>query len=509
MKLITNIIRVFTGLLFVFSGFIKLNDPIGFSLKLEEYFNVFRADLTPKSDSLKLTIQFSESSKTEKYAIAINQDSFKKINISTDQWHHMAKDDGQAKQYYDGTTIKLSVDGQNLYIQEIRKPDAKPFELVITGSINQKICLQKTFPIYNNKDIRYETALNLESSLKKEHWLAKVCDFLIPFALLFAILLCIIELFLGMALLIGYKHILNLWFMAILMVFFTFLTWYSAYFNKVTDCGCFGNAIPLSPWQSFAKDVVLSCLIGALFVLRKNIKALFSPSFSWKLLVGTVTISFGFALYCWYYLPVFNFLKFEKGNNIEKLTQLPPNAKQEIREMVFIYTKAGKDFEFSTQQLLDNKIAENPSYHFKTRIDKVVEEGDKAEIHDFMLNDESGMDQISNFFEKDEYKLLMVSDNLTQARPRAMKKIAAIATEWSAQTKFKFWALTSSAPSVAEALRHEYQMPFKFYYGDNTSLKSIVRSNPGLLLFKKGTIIAIWPSTDLPNIKELKRKIKG
>ena len=94
-------------------------------------------------------------------------------------------------------------------------------------------------------------------------------EFLSPFALGLAILLVIIEVIVGISLLIGYMRTLTLTLLTGMIVFFTFLTFYSAYFNKVTDCGCFGDAIPLTPWQSFTKDVILLVLILFLIINRK------------------------------------------------------------------------------------------------------------------------------------------------------------------------------------------------------------------------------------------------
>lgn len=510
MKLVANILRILTGLLFVFSGFIKINDPIGFSIKLEEYFIVFASDLAPKSETLTIHINNPESSLDENYTRILNNEPQKKITIRTQPWEHIEvkNDSDGSKSFYDKTVLYVLLDGQELLKEELQKKDAAPANFVVTANVAGKEIYTKTIAIYNNKDVFTEEQLNLESYIVEEGWLAKFCKFMIPFALVIALFICVFEILLGIALLIGWKRNLTLWLLALMILFFTFLTWYSATYNKVTDCGCFGNAIPLTPWESFIKDVILCLFILVLIILRKYIKPIFSGSFSWKLLAVFALLSFGFAFYCWYYLPVFNFLKFANGNNIEKMTTLPADAKQEKREMVFIYTKDGKDYEFSTEELTNKKIAENKDYKFKERLDKVIEEGDKPEIHDFMMEDADGVDHVKDFFEKDEYKLLMVSEELSNTRPRVMKKIANIATEWTTKSKFEFWALTSSAHQEAEVVRHEYQFPFKFYYGDNTNLKSIIRSNPGLLLFKKGTVVASWPSTDLPSYKELLRKMK-
>ena len=95
-------------------------------------------------------------------------------------------------------------------------------------------------------------------------------EFLVPFALLIAIILVIFEVLLGVALLLGHFKKWTLWALLLMIVFFTFLTFYSAYFNKVTDCGCFGDALPLTPWESFSKDIVLLFLVLILFFGSKS-----------------------------------------------------------------------------------------------------------------------------------------------------------------------------------------------------------------------------------------------
>ncbi|MCC6722089.1 MAG: hypothetical protein IT243_07790 [Bacteroidia bacterium] len=510
MKLISNIVRLITGLLFIFSGFIKLNDPIGFKIKLEEYFNVFAADLTPAQDTLAININSVDMSVNENFRRILNNENVKKINIYTSDWEHVeVKDDaGKIQSQFDKTTIFVTIDGQELYKTDIQKDDVAPVKFDIEAKVAGKEIYKKNVLIYNNVKLNSEESIDVSKFKKVSNWLSKLCLAIIPFALILAIFICVFEIVLGVTLLIGWKRNLTLTLLALMIIFFTFLTWYSATYNKVTDCGCFGNAIPLTPWQSFIKDIVLCVFIFILVLLRKYIKPLFSQGFSYGFTSVVMVLSVVFAVYCWYFLPVFNFLKFKEGNDIEKLTTLPPGAKQEKREMMFIYTKDGKDFEFSMKELTEKKILENTQYKFKERIDKVIQEGDKPEIHDFTIADAEGQDHLNEFFEKNEYKLLMVSQGLTDARKRAMKKLSALSIDWTEKSKLQFWALTSSSPAEAEAIRHEYQFQFKFYFGDNTNLKSIIRSNPGLLLFKKGVVIKTWPSTNLPTYKEVLKYTK-
>lgn len=139
-----------------------------------------------------------------------------------------------------------------------------------------------------------------------------------PWALQIALFVVIFEVVLGVALLLGYRPKFTVWMLLLMIVFFTFLTFYSAYFNKVTDCGCFGDAIPLTPWQSFYKDLVLLVLILILFFNQKHIKPLGSLKFRF----GTVALS---ALVCgimayWVlnHLPFKDFRPYAVGKNIEE-----------------------------------------------------------------------------------------------------------------------------------------------------------------------------------------------
>ena len=130
-----------------------------------------------------------------------------------------------------------------------------------------------------------------------------------------AIGICVLEILLGLALILGWAPRLIILSILTLTLFFTFLTWYSAYFNKVTDCGCFGDAIKLTPWQSFYKDIVLGVASLIIAFGIRFVKPVFSSPFSVKILTICLIISVGFSIYCWHYLPVKNFLKFKEDEN--------------------------------------------------------------------------------------------------------------------------------------------------------------------------------------------------
>ncbi len=305
MKLLVNLARIFVGLLFIFSGFVKMVDPIGFSYKLQEYF---------------------------------------------------------------GPTV---------------------FKL----------------------------------------------EFLVPYALVIAIALVIVELLLGVMLLIGYARQFTKWALLILIVFFTFLTFYSAYFNKVTDCGCFGDAIPLTPWQSFSKDVLLLVLIVFIFKQIKHIKPIFKFNTNKWIVFVCFVGCLGLTYQVLEHLPIIDFRPYKIGNNLQE-------------EMI-------------------SKDGELPS------------------IHDFYfyIDGEMKTDSILN-----QDKLMFITSyNIDYSAPagwEAVKKAA----EKAEKNGYDVICLTASGDKKIAELKEKFDLNFDFVSMDETTVKTIIRSNPGLMTLRKGTV---------------------
>ena len=223
MRLIANIVRVFAGVLFVFSGFIKINDPIGFSIKLEEYLIVFASDLAPKPDTLSVNINNGASLIDESFNKILHNEPESEIKIRTQPWEHLEVKNakGISKSFFDKTTIYVLLDGRELYKKEIEKSNAAPLKFVVNAQIKSKVIYNKSITIYNNKDIVSEDIINLETYIKEEGWSSKFCNAMIPLTLFLAIFICAFEIVLGIALLIGLKKNLTLSLLALMRVFFS------------------------------------------------------------------------------------------------------------------------------------------------------------------------------------------------------------------------------------------------------------------------------------------------
>lgn len=325
-------------------------------------------------------------------------------------------------------------------------------------------------------------------------------QFLDPYAVLFSMVICIFEIVSGVALLLGIYTQLNTWLLLLLIIFFTLLTGYSAITHKVTDCGCFGDAVKLTPMTSFMKDVGLLILILLLFIRRKDIHPLFNRVICNIALFIAGLVSVFFTCYTYMFLPVKDFLPYRIGNDIQELSVYPPDAEKDVVEMIFEYEKEGKTYSFTTDQLPDDI----EQYNFVNRVDKVIKKGYQPPIHDFKLYDLNGMEYTDSLFSGAGYKLILVQTRLSESRSASISSLAQLGTDWQ-NAGFPLWALTSTNLQDANQFAKENGIGFTYYNMDAIPLKSMVRSNPGAILLKGNNVIKKWGAYNLPSFETLKK----
>jgi uncharacterized membrane protein YphA (DoxX/SURF4 family) len=365
-KFIDQFSRIFVGALFIFSGLIKLNDPIGTEIKMEEYFEVFATDF--------------------------------------------------------GTFFKI----------------------------------------------------------------------FIPYALEIGMIMIVLEVVLGIAVLLNYKMNITTKVLLALMIFFTFLTFYSAYFNKVTDCGCFGDAIKLTPWQSFYKDIILMFFVVHLVWYSKNYQPVLRTREGHAVIIFVTVLCIFLGVYALRHLPFIDFRAYKIGNNIPK--QMQP---QEQPVIEYIFDKGGE--EVRSQKFL----SETDGYKYKdSRV--LNEDKTKAKITDFSVTSVDGEDVTQKTFEG--AKLLFIINNVNLASADHMEEIRKLVKDLDG--KVEMMVLTSSSTEAFEAFRHEHQLAVPYYFSDGTVLKTIVRSNPGITLWVNGTVKGMWHHNDTPTAEEVLKRIK-
>ncbi|MCP4459855.1 MAG: DoxX family protein [Cytophagales bacterium] len=319
--------------------------------------------------------------------------------------------------------------------------------------------------------------------------IAPFFEHFIPAAMFLAIFLSVLEVVLGVAVLIVSRMRLTSIILVVIILFFTALTFYSAYFEKVTDCGCFGDAIPLTPWQSFYKDVILVILILVIFFNFRNYKEYISVKVQNIIMVIVTLGSTAIALFAIWFLPFIDFRSYAVGNDVTALMQPDELAKYE-----YVMEKDGQEF----------RLTEYPKaqegYTFKEAV-VMNPKKSEAKIADFSVWNDDG-EATDEILTGD--KLIVVIHNIEKVSLKNLEEINQMASTAGVET----WLLTSSSYEVFDSFRHENQLAFPFYFADETVLKAVVRSNPGILLFKDGVVKGKWHFNSVPNIARVRKLLK-
>ncbi len=325
-----------------------------------------------------------------------------------------------------------------------------------------------------------------------------------------AILLCVLEIVLGALLLFGFWRNQVLKGLLALIIFFTFLTFVSAAFKVVTSCGCFGDAIPLTPWQSFGKDLILLVMIVYLFIKRAAIhpvtahpgwqSGLFSAVFAASLFFGTFTYN---------YLPIIDFLPYKVGANIPELMKAPPGAPQdEFLIMYQLKNKAtGETKTMSDKDYMKQEVWKDENWEvFGDPEKKLIKKGYEVKIKDLLIADASGTDYTKELIENPYYNLVVVAYDLRHTDEEGIAETNALALNAAEQFNIRSVLLTSNSAADADAFSKKMKLFMEVFYADAVPLKSMVRANPGILLLKNGVVINKWHYHNLPSFNELSEK---
>lgn len=305
--------------------------------------------------------------------------------------------------------------------------------------------------------------------------------YFVPAALELGMVLIILEVVIGFAVLINFKMNITTKILLGLIVFFTFLTFYSAYFNKVTDCGCFGDAIPLTPWQSFIKDIILLVFILHLFWYQKSYKPLLSNKISGWLLGGITATSLFLGLYAIWHLPFIDFRPYSVGDNIP-LNMIP----EEEPIFEYVFEKDGEEIRSTIY------LTENDGYVYKSA-GVINEDKTTPKITDYNVWNPDG-DFTQQTFEGKKFFLIIV--DIKKADLKYIDNIVQLIGDLDEDVEPMI--LTSSDPSVTEPFRHEHQLAIPYFFSDATVLKAMIRSIPGIMILNNGTVKGKWHFNDVP-----------
>lgn len=310
--------------------------------------------------------------------------------------------------------------------------------------------------------------------------------------LFFAWCLCLIEFLIGLNILFGRNLKIFSTLAALFMIGFTPLTLYLAIANPVADCGCFGDAIILTNWQTFWKNVVL--LIAALSICIFNSKCykptrgdFFTIITYYELVIAVLLCFIGTNR-----LPIIDFRPFRPGVNVPQAMGNSDNLDDSSDVLyVCVYEKDGIRQEFPIDQIPD----EDEGWEFieskEISADGSIVTTDLPEIKDFFLFDEFGSDLTEDILIDPNYSFLLISPNLADAEETYLDRIENI-YEYSMENEYNFYCVTLNDSVNVNAWKYKTGAEYDFLYSDATILETMIRSNPGLMLLKEGTIL--WKS---------------
>jgi prepilin signal peptidase PulO-like enzyme (type II secretory pathway) len=316
---------------------------------------------------------------------------------------------------------------------------------------------------------------------------ASFFSWFVPLSLPIAFFLIILEIVLGVAILLQYRMKVTTVILLVLMIFFTALTFFSAYTGKVTDCGCFGDAIPLTPWESFYKDIILMVFVMHLFWHRRRLTPAISEKVSVGLLTVTTTVSVFLGYYALAHLPFLDFRPYKVYNSI-------PDKMIPEEEPVLEYTFVKDGEEVTSLQYL---MPEDGYEYVSSEL--INEKASTPKITDYQVLDIDGNDFTEASFTGK--KIFLVMYDVSSSQQEVMSDVAALVNDLPSD--IEVMAFTSSSAQSFENFRHEHQLAVSYYFLDATVLKAMIRSNPGILAVQNGIVLGKWHGNDTPTANEV------
>lgn len=322
----------------------------------------------------------------------------------------------------------------------------------------------------------------------------------VPF--LAAVLQAMVEFCLGIYLFFGIRRRLTTLLVLLVMAVMMPLTLWMALANPIADCGCFGEAVRLSNWETFGKNVLL--LVAAVCVFRgyRRMKPLVTRRFDWLVALYAFLYIVGITSYSYYALPIFDFRPYHVGADIRKGMEVPEGVEPTAYETRFILRKDGKEKEFSLEDYPDS------TWTFVDSRTVVKKQGYEPPIHDFSIfRQEDGEDITDEVLDDDGYTFLLVAHQLALADDSPIDLINEL-YDYTTEYGYKFYCLTSSPDADIVNWQERTGAEYPFCLTDDITLKTMVRSNPGLLLLKHGVVINKWSAGTLPDEYDLTGRLE-
>ena len=334
----------------------------------------------------------------------------------------------------------------------------------------------------------------------RDGFLPKLMNTFNEHSLTFSIVIITLEVFLGLALLVGWQKKMTTWLLLLLTLFFTFLTAFVLFTGKIKACGCFGDCIPLTPTQTFTKDIILLVLVVLLLMGHKFIQPLFKPIICPVILAMAISGVLFLQTYVQHHLPLKDCLPFKVGNNILELRKMPKDAVPDKFDYTFVYQKNGEKKEFGVNNIPDS------TWQFVDRKQTLIQKGKNniPLINDFSFTTESGNDTTEAILGQEGEYYLMYTSLFDEIKNPAKDWMEDIILLIKANTlNKKLFIVTTQI----EQSKKRYQVFIEgkkitqpIFTCDATALKTVARSNPTLYLMNGSIVKQKWGLGDFKKV---------
>lgn len=338
----------------------------------------------------------------------------------------------------------------------------------------------------------------------EDYFLAFNMEWAFFMSLPMSILMSTLELVIGLAILLGLKMKYSAWGGLLFMAFFTPLTLYLAVTNPISDCGCFGEAIIFTNWETFYKNVFLMAAAIFVFIHRKKVKPLISETGDYVAVGIATALTVLLGIYCLLYLPIIDFRPWKVGNDISELVISTPEEVEIF--LVYKNNKTGETKEYDADNIPWNDEEWTENWTYKEQRRQVISPAIEAEIEAFYIESEFGDDLTEYYINNEDFVFMVVSYGLKSSNKRAFEnKIIPIYSKAKSKD-IDFIVLTGSTLSEIDDFNKSLSTELPFYLSDEIELKTVIRSNPGLVLLKDGVILDKWSHRSIPDFEKISGK---
>ncbi len=323
-------------------------------------------------------------------------------------------------------------------------------------------------------------------------------------ALFFSFLLSLAEFMIGVCLFLNIKTKWAAWGALLFMGVFTPLTLILAIKNPVTDCGCFGDALILTNWETFWKNIILLLMTLVIFLNKNKFKSVFNFLEQTVMVVCSIAFMLCIEFYSFRHLPILDFRPYAIGKNISEGMRIPEGAPHDEYKLTLKYkNKNTGEIQDFTEENFPWQDTLNWEHH--STEEKLIREGYKAPIHDFVIEHPEFGNITEEVLDDENYTFLAVAYNINKTAPENQDKLNKLAA-YAQDKGYRFYGLTASNADDVQKYIQAHDVNYEFCSTDEIQLKTMIRSNPGLVLLRKGTVIDKWAHRDLPEVEDLQDK---